>query len=163
AGAADVQVTRRISKQGVEALTAEERAGLDLDTPLPEAEQASLMKELAGAHCGMMPESALPAMASVQRFRDAKMAAEMNAAQGKAVLIAGSGHTRRDRGVPFLMDRPVISIALVEVVDGMTTADAYGLVNDAGNPTADFVIFTPRAKRDDPCEAMREAMKNRTK
>ena len=163
AGAANRDVTRTISRQGLEAVSNAVRAELDLDTPLPAPARASLMVELANSHCGMMPERALPAMAQVQRFRDAKMAAALDGASGKAVLIAGNGHTRRDRGVPFLTKRDMVVVMLSEVVEGRTSPAQYGLKNAQGEPLADFVIFTPRAKRDDPCEAMRDAMKKMQK
>ena len=102
-------------------------------------------------------------MAQVQRFRDAKMAAVLDGASGKAVLIAVNGHTRRDRGVPFLTKRNMVVVMLSEVVEGRTSPAQYELKNAQGEPLADFVIFTPRAKRDDPCEAMRDAMKKMQK
>ncbi|EFL89246.1 ChaN family lipoprotein [Ahrensia sp. R2A130] len=163
AGAFDRDVVRRVSKVGLVNLSSAQREGLDLETPLPSAAKDSLMAELATSHCGMMPEIALPAMADVQRLRDAKMASAVDAASGKAVLIAGNGHVRRDRAVPFLTKRETIVIMLMEVVDGRTSPEQYEVKTAQGEKLADFVIFTPRAKRDDPCQMMRDAMKKKTK
>ena len=86
------------------ALTAEERAGLGLDTPLSAPLAEALNWELVDSHCGAMPPQAFGGMAAAQRYRDAHLAdALLGAAarHGSAILIAGNGHVRSDRGVPW--------------------------------------------------------------
>lgn len=66
-------------------------------------------------------------------------------------LIAGAGHTRKDRGVPVRLDREALVIELTEV-------DAQRLDASAYDPaTADLRIFTPRHEREDPCARIRPA------
>ena len=44
---------------------------------------------------------------------------------------------------------------LAEVEDGRTEPLDYVPRDPDGRPAVDVVIFTPRAERSDPCEAMR--------
>jgi len=74
------------------------------------------------------------------------------------VLIAGAGHVRGDRGVPFYIARQkpgtrVASIAWLEVQKGVENPAAYAEGFAAERLPFDFVWFTPRANDDDPCAA----------
>ena len=144
--------------------TPAERARLKLDVPLgPQLEEASLI-EIEQAHCGMMPKSAFGGMADAQRYRDAQLSdavIEAAAAQGHAVLIAGNGHVRKDRGVPWYLgqrrpDKPVLSVMLIEVEDGNTDPLSYVPHDPGGKPVTDFIVFTPPTQRGDPCEKFRK-------
>jgi len=80
---------------------------------------------------------------------------------GSAILIAGNGHVRADRGVPWHLrqrarETPVTTVLLMEVEDGQTEPADYVPRGPDGRPAADHVIFTPRAERADPCEALRK-------
>ncbi|MFZ1105254.1 MAG: ChaN family lipoprotein [Hyphomicrobiaceae bacterium] len=157
---------KAVARQGLAALAPEERARLWLDSPQPEPLTEALSKELAESHCGALPRKAIPAMAAAQRYRDAHLADALLGAEkrhGSAILIAGNGHVRSDRGVPWHIrqrkpDAKVISVLLLEVEEGKTEPADYVPRDPDGKPTADLVIFTPRAKRGDPC---RDFMKNR--
>jgi hypothetical protein len=46
-------------------------------------------------------------------------------------------------------------VMFVEVVDGKIDAEAYVPRDPDGKPAADYLVFTPRAERPDPCEKMR--------
>jgi len=152
--------TRALAKGGA---PAELVAALGLDRPLAPAVQAGMEAEIRDDHCGMLPESAIAAMVVVQRARDAWMArvvTEGMARQGAAVLIAGAGHVRADRGVPARLDaiapgRKVVALAFLEVEDGVDDPAEYGEALGAALPPYDFVWFTPRAEREDPCEKWR--------
>lgn len=132
------------------------RTGLDRQLPAPLA--ASLAEELRAAHCGEVPDAVLAGMYRVQRARDAMMADRLATVGARAggVLIAGNGHVRNDRGVPWylariLPDARIVSVGLLEVVDGMDGVPP-------GLPF-DYVWFTPRANEDEPCgdiERLRE-------
>ena len=78
---------------------------------------------------------------------------------GRAVLIAGAGHARNDRGVPRILherepDSKSVSVQMVEVSDGEGSPTDYGLSATTPAPY-DFTIFTPRADMTDDCEALR--------
>jgi uncharacterized iron-regulated protein len=139
-------------------------ASYGLDQPLPPAVQAEMEAEIRTDHCGLLPESAIPRMTRVQRARDAKMAevlAEGLARLGSAVLIAGSGHIRSDRGVPARLaqvapGRRVLALAFFEVQEEVTDPARYGESLGSPLPPYDIVWFTPRADRQDPCEEWRK-------
>jgi len=155
-----------VAKAGAVALDPWERSRLDLARPLPPTLGDSLLDELAASHCGLMPKSALANMAEAQRYRDAHLAravAEAAARHDRAILIAGNGHVRRDRGVPWHLERmapekPVVTVALVEVEAGKDEAAAYAESRVGWDRFADYVVFTPPAERADPCRRMREHM-----
>ncbi|WP_193370990.1 ChaN family lipoprotein [Pelagibius marinus] len=122
----------------------------------PAEAEADLLEELAASHCGKLPVAALAPMAEVQRFWDASMADAMRRATQPpidaegAILIAGSGHVREDRAVPWHLEGESFTVALVEVVAGRDSAADY----PAFDPQLfDFVWFTPRVDDKDPCEA----------
>jgi uncharacterized iron-regulated protein len=131
-----------------------------LPAPLADA----LRRELEEGHCGALPPQALGGMAAAQRYRDAHMAdALLGAAQrhGSAILIAGNGHVRADRGVPWHLRQrapgaQVTAVLLLEVEEGRTDPADYLPRDSDGRPAADFIIFTPRAERPDPCESLRK-------
>ncbi len=156
---------KRVAKEGAAALPDGERQRLGLDTPLPAAAHEGLLTQLEESHCGLMPKTAFGNLAFAQRYRDAHLAdAVLKAAaeQGSAILFAGNGHVRKDRGVPYYLaqrapDKKVVTVLLLEVEDGKTDPEAYDLKGSEGQPIADFVVFTPRAERPDPCEDMKKA------
>jgi uncharacterized iron-regulated protein len=82
------------------------------------------------------------------------MAQVLISAGGKdgAVLIAGGGHVRLDRGVPYQLARTapgvsVASLVLREVRHGETNPKVYA----AEEGPFDFMWFTPRGSDADPC------------
>lgn len=161
-----LQLGRKVSKDWDNALSEGELTRLKLDQEFSPDLQNALVEEIRDSHCGLMPERAFHPMSRVQRFRDATMAdALLSAGPYKGgILIAGNGHVRRDRGVPyFLMARgipsaSIISVAHVEVRTGGDDPATYVPTAPDGTPAVDFVVFTPRVDRPDPCEKMREAM-----
>jgi uncharacterized iron-regulated protein len=155
-------VLRRVREQGLSALngTALEES---LREPLPETLAGALEDELFDSHCGLIPRTAMPRMALLQRVTDETMAARL-AQQPDAggILIAGNGHVRLDRGVPWYLrargfpPTAVASVMLIEVEPGKTDPATYIPRDPDGNPAADFVVFTPRAARPDPCAELRQ-------
>ncbi len=165
AGDPPKELIRKAAKEGRGALAAEERQRLGLDTPLdPSLHEASLT-ELEASHCGAMPKTAFGGMAFAQRLRDATLAdvaLQANERHGAVTVFAGNGHVRSDRGVPWYLRlrAPGLRVAatmLVEVEDGKTDPEAYVPRGPDGKPAADSIVFTPRAAREDPCAAFRNA------
>lgn len=128
-----------------------------LDRPAAPAAQASLEAEMRDSHCGQLPDSRLAGMVTAQRVRDAYMADRLLAVQRDgAVLIAGAGHVRTDRGVPVYVttrapDVTVASVAFVEVATGREAPADYAERYGVRTLPFDFVWFTPRADDVDPC------------
>ncbi len=118
---------------------------------------AELLEDLEISHCGALPPAAVASMAEVQRFWDAWIAASMREATTMsglgtdgAVLIAGSGHVREDRAVPWHLEGESLTLAFVEVIEDRKSAMDYPSFNPR---LFDFVWFTPRVDENDPCEA----------
>jgi uncharacterized iron-regulated protein len=160
---------RDVARRGIAALPADTVSRLGLDVPLPDALQNELLDELEASHCGLMPRTAFTNMALAQRYRDAHLAAVLAQAgrtHGSAILLAGNGHVRKDRGVPWYLARlapelKVLAIMLTEIKEGATDAAAYVERDPDGRPAADFTILTPRTDRPDPCDAMRAHFKKK--
>ena len=146
-----------LHRNGVAGLSADERHRLALDAPLAADARSSLGDEIREGHCGMVDAHGVDAMVEIQRVRDATLADALLRARTPAVLIAGAGHARKDRAVPFYLrarspERNVLSVAFVEVSERATEelADlerAY-----------DFLWFTPRVDDLDPCERFKEEL-----
>ena len=144
-----------IGKGGQEALSANRRTELLLEEPLSEAAEKILLSTIVESHCGMIDGAGAGPMLAVQRARDGAMArAMLDAGDDGAVLIAGSGHVRRDYGVPRLL--PENSAFVI----GQFEADALSAVEA---PAFDAVHLTEPVDRGDPCEPIRAMMKARAR
>lgn len=159
---------RRVGREGFDALDAGVAGELGLDDPAPEAMRIAMRGEIADSHCGYLPEAALDPMANVQLAKDAVMADALRrgiALDGRnaAILIAGGGHVRGDRGVPWHLrrmapSRAAVTIGFTEVRPGETTAEAYQRAGD-GPRAFDFLWFTPRVDNNDPCAVFAEQLR----
>lgn len=157
AGDAPAAVRRSLSRGG--GLDAETAAAIGWSRAYDEDQQRRLTDLLALSHCGMLPETALPAMADVQRLRDAWFAKVMRdeGVQDGAILIAGAQHVRRDRGVPWHLaplDGDILALAAVEVVRDVEDPTDYPSFDPE---LFDYVWFTARVDEKDPCEAFRNS------
>ncbi|WP_041768752.1 ChaN family lipoprotein [Pseudovibrio sp. FO-BEG1] len=121
----------------------------------------SLLDELERSHCGVVPRNSLEPLVEMQRLKDASMGLPMRSAmktERGSVLIAGTGHTRKDRGVPWWLDRndSRLSLAAVEVSSDNYQLSDYSL---ADVNRFDYVWFTGRVESVDPCEKYAEQLK----
>jgi uncharacterized iron-regulated protein len=132
-----------------------------LDRPAAPAMQAAMEAEMRDSHCGQLPDTVLPAMVTAQRARDAAMAERLLAAPGDgAILIAGAGHVRTDRGVPIYLavrapGAAVASLAFVEVATGRAAPTDYAERFGGARLPFDYVWFTTRADEVDHCARFR--------
>ena len=145
------------------------RARLEIDQPMPAALIEALAAELKDSHCGALPASAIAGMSNAQRYRDAHLADAMRTAadrHGGAILLAGNGHVRSDRGVPWYIrqtsttgsaSESLVSLMFVEVEDRRDDPASYAPRGPDGSPAVDYIVFTPRAERTDPCAEMVKA------
>jgi uncharacterized iron-regulated protein len=164
AGDVPKSVIRQAAKQGEAAIAPDERTRLKLDLPLPANQQDAILTELEASHCGMMPKTAFGRMAFAQRLRDATLAEAAVAAhdaRDSAIVMAGNGHVRGDRGIAWYIRQrapgvKVVTVALVEVEDGKTDPTAYVPLDPEGRPAVDYVVFTPKHDRPDPCDAFKK-------
>lgn len=159
---------KALSRGGPARLSSVRRAYLGFDEPFPDRARAALENEIIDAHCGLVRGPAIERMVDIQRARDAALArALIDVADarpaGGAVLIAGAGHARRDRGVPLYLGRwapgaTVASVAILEVIRG--ALDPVSDATDRGWRAYpyDYVWFTPRVDAEDPCEKYRRQL-----
>ncbi len=164
-------VQRQVSAGGVASLEPGFVERLGLARQLDPAAARSLREELAAGHCGMLPATALDRMGEVQRALDAQMADSLvRAATGPGidggVLIAGTGHTRRDRAVPwhlgrFVPESKAVAIGLVEVDDDTPSPIGYR-DRFGGDLPFDYVWFTARVTNENPCDAFAEQLRQMT-
>nr|WP_319526841.1 ChaN family lipoprotein [Pseudomonas laurentiana] len=108
-----------------------------------------LTEQVRDSHCGLLPETQLPAMLAVQQQRDRRMAERLLAAPTPSLLFAGGYHVRKDIGVPqHLADLdvqeapPVLMLAQV------------GEVIESG--MADYVWYTAALPAQDYCASLRK-------
>ena len=149
-----------------EAIRAIGRGDIPFETAAPysDAMRENLSDELRVSHCDLLPDEAIGPMIKVQQARDTAMATAMldYGVEDGAVLISGSGHARKDRGVPFVLaardpGKSIVSIGLMEVQDGMTDFADYPGEGETALPF-DFVMFTARANDVDHCAALKKQM-----
>jgi uncharacterized iron-regulated protein len=150
--------SKRFMSEGLAMLDPELVARFGLDQPLPDDIQSAWLDEMFASHCEMVPREQLTPMVEIQRVRDAVMAdAMLRGAErsGRAVLVAGTGHTR-EVGVPRLLrmagvaDDEILSVGFVAVDPERLEAADYA------DRDHDAIVMTPGVEREDPCAAMRE-------
>lgn len=162
------QTIKTAARKGTGSISATERMRLALDQPLGETLDKASLDEIYEAHCKVMPRQSLATMAFAQRLRDATLAdATLTAVQkhGAALLFTGNNHVREDRGVPWYLRarglESYVTIQFVEV-DGEESNPKAVLDRSPGaGAVADYVVFTPKKDRRDPCETLRQRFQNK--
>lgn len=146
---------RAAFSDGAATVFAGDAARFGLDQPLAEAEQAAREQAQFESHCEAMPLAMMGGMVEAQRLRDAAFSATVLQALaetgGPVAVIAGSGHTRVDWGMPVYLrqaDPGLDILALGQLETGRGWA-----VDGAGDPPFDVWIVTDPVDRGDPCAA----------
>jgi len=163
AGDIDRPTVKSVGRKGLGALESERLKTLKLNKPLGEPMKNALLDELFDSHCKLVPRNAMRPMFNVQRLRDAVLTDSLinAAANGSAILIAGNGHVRADRAVPWYLSRRapqarILTVMLLEVETDAKAPEDLVPAGPDGEPAADYVWFSPRAEREDQCEALRK-------
>jgi uncharacterized iron-regulated protein len=164
----DREDAMRIAHDGASALDPPLVRAFGLGESPPADVAAAMRHEMSESHCGLLPEEMLESMVLVQRARDAMLAERLHegATRGHgALLIAGTGHVRRDRGVPAQLARAYgtasIAVGLVQVSADKTAPESYSASFDAPTLPFDFVWFTPRSNDTDHCAELRKQISAR--
>ncbi len=145
----------RVAIEGAAAVFGADRVqALGLEAALPESARRKLEEVIEKGHCGKAPRDRLAGIVAAQRARDAVMAEALrrDSAAG-AVLIAGNGHVRRDFGVPhYLGGDGIVVVGFLEVRKERSAPTDY---YEQKSPEYDYIVFTPRTPRPDPCADIR--------
>ncbi len=142
------EVARRAFDTGLPAAFGADAAAYGLTTALTAAAQSAREAEQAEAHCNALPADLLPAMVDVQRLRDATLAKAVVKALadtgGPVAVITGSGHARKDAGVPSILAQVAPALRVLSV--GQFEADP--------GPDApyDLWLVSDPPLREDPCK-----------
>ncbi|WP_447745942.1 ChaN family lipoprotein [Pseudomonas nicosulfuronedens] len=111
----------------------------------------ALLEDIRESHCGLLPDSQLPAMLAVQQQRDRRMAERLTAAAEPSVLIAGGFHARRDLGVPLHLQD-------FDAAQGLQVVMLVEVGKSVAPGQADYVWYTPGQPPTDYCAQMRGTM-----
>jgi len=149
----DPPTVRRIAKEGLGVLPGAERDRVASRLrPDPERE-ARLEREIAEAHCGLLPAAAIPFMAQAWHARNVVMARHIGQAldEGRrVVVIVGRGHLERG-GLPDQLHalRPGTRQLIVDFVEAAPGESLPG-------PRSSYIRWlTPGVERGDPCAPLR--------
>ena len=114
-----------------------------------EAVKTILLGQIGDSHCGLLPDSQMPAMLAVQQQRDRRMAERLLSAPTPSLLLAGGWHARKDVGVPL----HVVDVGEPRAPTVLMMAEQGDEVTEA---MADYVWYTPATPKRDYCEEMRK-------
>ena len=160
--------TDAVRRNGLPGLGPALMTQLRLAEPTPETRLA-MTRELRESHCGQVPDTMIDRMVDIQWARDARIAASVARAGQRdgAVLIAGAGHVRRDRGVPVHLalqapNATIVSVAFVEVDAAASKPGDYAARFGTETLPFDYVWFTPKADDDDPCAKLKKSTDTET-
>ncbi len=169
-GMASRMLSSHLIKQDIFALPESQQEIFKINHPLEAGLRKALTDEVRDAHCGKLPEQVIEPMSDVQRFRDAFMADVMITAvnedqtnERKAILIAGAGHTRNDRGAPWFLklrmkeirgNNKPLTIQFVEANPKAETVKDLAPLTPEGDIAADYVWVTPAKSRGNYCDSI---------
>ncbi|CAE6952204.1 Uncharacterized iron-regulated protein [Ectopseudomonas oleovorans] len=126
----------------------QQRPALQGQASTAAAVQQRLQRDIRESHCGLLPESQVPAMLAVQQQRDRRMAEALLAAPRPSLLLAGAFHARKDLGVP---------LHLADL--GAGQGNAVLMLAEVGRQVdasmADYVWFTAAQPEQDHCAKLR--------
>jgi len=143
--------------EGFSAYDPEDLKRLAVEQVWSKGREKYLEINMGGAHCGKLKDELRAGLTRSQRLRDALMVDSAISSLGRGVVgIVGSGHARRDVGMPiyFAARAPqarIFSIAFMEVSPKRTDPKSYSAQSATGDAPYDVIWFTPRVKRSDPC------------
>lgn len=108
------------------------------------AVQEKLQADIRESHCGLLPDSQIPAMLAVQQQRDRRMAERLLAAPQPAMLLAGAFHVRKDLGVP-------LHLADLGASEGNLMLILAEVGKQPATDSADYVWYTAANAPEDHC------------
>lgn len=113
------------------------------------AVRQALLEQVRDSHCGLLPDSQLPAMLAVQQQRDRRIAERLLAAPTPSLLFAGGYHVRKDIGVP----QHLADLGVQDAPQVLMLAQVGDVVEPG---MADYVWFTAALPAQDYCASLRK-------
>jgi len=169
-GNIDRNQASKISRSGISGVNEADKKKFSLSLEYSQSQSKMLDDMLFDSHCKMMPRKRLAPMKLVQQIRDGAMARPMLGSDdgGKAVLIAGAGHVRKDWAVPRILharapDSLTLSIAFIEVSPDDINPQSFEPASADKSPVFDYMYFTPKAEIKDYCADLIKHFKKKKK
>ncbi|MBY4676996.1 ChaN family lipoprotein [Marinobacterium arenosum] len=160
AGNLDRQQIKALYK---DAATTTSTAYLQTVSSIAEPVRQRIHQQVYESHCELMPKEQLWPMVEIQLAKDASMADALleNSGQGRALLVAGAYHVRKDRGVPLHLvardEQAKPAVLILQEVDGEQLDPA----DYASAEQADYLWFTPRQPAEDHCAGLKAKFGNK--
>lgn len=153
-GGQPIEEVRRAAAEGAAAVFGPDAVSYGLNLALDAEEQAAREADMLAAHCDAIPAAMLPGLVEAQRFRDAAIAdaarwARATAGDGPVVVIAGTGHAHRLRGVPAKLAAADPALTVLSVAQFEADPDP------AARGEYDLYLLAPPPAREDPCAGFR--------
>lgn len=144
---------------GVESHAAEEL--LD-EYPITSDGLRQLQRNVALSHCGYADAEHVRFMMHAQLRRDRVMATALVASKPPVVLIAGSGHVRKDYAIPIHLLKEqhrfsYLSVALIPVLPKFSEPGDY---MDGTSGVFDILYFTPSHTNRNPCVRFKKQLES---
>lgn len=143
--------------RGYASYDAHELQRLMIEPVWSDSRQHYLVNQMGGVHCGKLNAEMREGLTRSQRLRDAMMADSALASLADGVVaIVGSGHARRDIGLPLYFaarapEAKILSIGFMEVSEDEFDPQAYVTDSATGVAPFDVIWFTSHLDRVDPC------------
>ena len=131
----------------------------DGDTGEP---HAGYMRQLLfDSHCRQIPRNSLEGMRQVQLARDQAMSRQLaqTPLDGRSgIMLTGSIHARHDLGIPLWLEKPVVTVLLTSVKEGVT--EPYDYLPESyphAVVATDYLMFTEAIAERDYCAELRSS------
>jgi uncharacterized iron-regulated protein len=149
----DQSVVRRIAKEGLAALPAEERSSLASRLPPDARREQDIVRDIEEAHCGLLPAAAVPGMVDAWHARNVAMARRILRALKRVrqvVVIVGRGHQAWG-GLADQVEalQPGTRQLIVDLVEAREEEPDHAASDDR------VVWPAPPVERPDPCAPLR--------
>lgn len=146
------EVNRAVT-EGAASVFGEDAGLFGLDRPLPAQQQRRREQHQLSVHCDMLPQDLLPGMVEAQRLRDAAFArtalTALRERGGPVIVVAGTGHARRDWGIPGALAIAAPEVSVVSIGQLEEEPD--------GDDQFDLWYVSEPVDREDPCKAFAES------
>lgn len=149
----DQPVVRKIAREGLGALSHDQRSGLASRLAPDAGRERGIARDIEAAHCGLLPPASVAAMVDAWHARNVNMARQIVEAltlRPQVVVIVGRGH-QAPGGLPDQVEavRPGTRQLAVDLVEAGNEEPGHA-------PGSHIVWPRPPVERPDPCKPLRD-------